>query len=128
MTTDTLLIGKAAEYLFITRCLIEGITCYGPINDGGRVDALVGVGLRRCQVKAIQRGRTINGLSVRKTGGQNFKKYRYTKTDVDIMVGADLKTMDVYIVPIEDITNYKAYVSISALERGGYKNNFSPFI
>lgn len=125
VTKDTILIGKVAEMLFITKCMIEGIVCYVPASDGGRVDVLVSSLLIRCQVKSIQYGHRFNGLPVRKSGGQKCRTYRYCVRDVDYMIGSDLKTMDVYVVPIEVCSRYKAVISIKALNEGGFKNNLS---
>lgn len=125
MTDKTLLLGKAAEYLFISHLLMNGIECYVPVGEASRIDVLTGSSLKRCQVKMIYKSKTQSGLWIRKAGGQKGKTYTYSSLDVDFMIGADLDSMSVYIVPIEDIARYKAIMGLKALERGRYMNNFS---
>ncbi len=87
MTTNAILLGKAAEHLFIAHLLREGIECFLPVSDGGRIDVIVGPCMARCQIKVISRTKKQDGLPVRKRGGQNYHVYRYTSEDIDFMIG-----------------------------------------
>jgi hypothetical protein len=114
--------GKAAEHFVICQCLLNGIECFYATSDN-KVDLIVGSSKFRCQIKVIQYVGKCWQLPLRKTGGQNYHEYRYTSDDVDFMIGVDFNTFDIYIIPINSVTDYSTYVTIGTLERLGFKNN-----
>ena len=118
--------GKAAEHLVLAKLLYAGIECFVPCKEDGRVDILAGKGRFRCQVKLIYSDKRQGGLTIRKCGGHKGARYRYSAQDVDFMIGADLECMDIYVVPMSALVEYKAMISMKALKCGGFKNNFSP--
>jgi hypothetical protein len=117
--------GKAAELIFTARCLIEGLDCFTPVTDDGRVDVLVGRSFQRCQVKTMNSG----ALVLRKTGANsrsNVKMYRYTSVDVDFMVGVTLNDFGCYIVPLKEVeSEYRNSITVKVLDQRGYRNNFA---
>ena len=46
-------VGKAAELIFMARCLLSVLECYIPVSEDGRVDVVVGSTLHRRQVKQV---------------------------------------------------------------------------
>jgi len=123
------MLGMASEYIFIAKAMLAGFECFTPVSAGSRIDVVVGDHLFKCQVKTLASGRGAKKLPVRKIGCNsktNTKSYVYSSKDVDFMIGVDVDTFDVYVVPIQDIAQYKSLVSINILSK--YKNNFSVFI
>jgi hypothetical protein len=128
---STVKLGKAAEHIFIARCLLAGIDCFPAINEDTKVDLIVGRRLLRCQVKVIN-GTPSHGfgsktMRVQKAGcnsASNIKVYNYTAEDIDLFVGVEIETFDVYIIPIEFAEHYRSSISLSTIEQHGFKNNF----
>ena len=52
-----------------------------------------------------------------------YKIKRYTKEDIDLFVGADLNTNDIYILPISCIEDYTTTIHLIKCQQ--YKNNFN---
>lgn len=106
--------GKAAEHMFIARCLLEGLDCYSAVSEDGKIDVMVGK--HRCQVKVLSHA---NGnVSVRKAGcnsKSNVKVYQYTPEDVDYFAVVNLATGAIYVVPIEFVNRYSSTISEPAL-------------
>lgn len=116
--------GKAAEHIFIAKCLLHGYECYIPSCDDGRVDVLVGPQRVRVQVKVLDsKKRRLMVMNPGRGTEGHAKQYRYTKDDVDFMVGVDADTMDVYVAPISITERFKDSVGASTLEKIGLKNN-----
>lgn len=128
MTKDRIQIGAAAEYIFIGRCLSNGLDCSIPVTNASKVD--VTVGRHRCQVKAItaaQGSAGRRGISVRKAGcnsRSNVKTSRYCEKDVDFIVAVDIETCDVFIMPILKAMDYRRQISEKSLKAGGHLNAF----
>jgi len=122
-------LGKAAELIFMAKCLLSGLDCYTPVSEDGRVDVVVGRALVRCQVKLVAPYSGVSeskGISIRKVGVNsktNTKLYSYTAEDVDYMVGVDIDSFDVYVVPMDALEGYTRSVSCRTLAELGYKNN-----
>jgi len=126
---NTIKLGKAAELIFMAKCLLSGLSCYTPVSEDGRVDVVVGRALVRCQVKLVapySGASQSKGISIRKVGVNsktNTKSYSYTAKDVDYIVGVDIDSLDVYVVPMAALEGYTRSVSCRALAELGYKNN-----
>lgn len=118
--------GKAAEHIFIAKCLLHGYECYIPSCDDGRVDVLVGPQRARVQVKVLdpKQKRLMVMNPGRGTEG-HAKQYRYTQDDVDFMVGVDAESMDVYVAPIAVTEKFKNSIGAGTLEKMGLKNNLT---
>lgn len=74
----------------------------------------------RIQIKTVQN----NSIPFRKIS-HNMGKYkikRYTKEDIDYFVGVDIKTEDIYILPISLTETYKHSISINKCK--AFLNNF----
>ncbi len=120
-------LGKAAELLFMSKCLQNGIDCYVPLSEDNRIDVIVGSKLRRVQVKTI----SPKGMYVKKVGHNSSKirkEYTYTKDDIDFFVGVDLTHSDIYIIPIEDLINYKSVVSRRTIHRLVKADDFTKLV
>jgi hypothetical protein len=126
---STSMLGMAAEYIFIARLLLLGLECYTPVSGSSKVDVIVGNNLRRCQVKTIRISNNMKFLPLTKVNSHLSKvnTHRYSDLDIDVMVGVDIDTFDVYIAPIALLDTYKTTVSLSTLEKLGCKNTFSVF-
>lgn len=118
--------GKAAEHLFIAKCLLLGLSCFVPNTENDKIDVIVGPHLARAQVKIINPASRF--VAVRKIGvnsKSNTKVYHYTPDDIDVFVAVDLETISVYIIPIADLMRYSSSISLSTLEKNGYKDAFN---
>lgn len=127
---NSIMTGRAAEHIFIAKCLLLGMECYLPTSTHGRIDVIVGKLLSRCQVKVIgdPNGQGSRGLSLRKVGcnsASNVKQYRYSSDDADFFVGVDLDNFDCFIVPLSMVTAYSRTISVNALVKLETKNSFS---
>ena len=116
--------GKAAEHVFIAKCLMRGMKCFAPICEDGRVDLIVNN--KKVQVKVI--GGTYNGrMNTRKVkcnSKSNVKIYSYSETDVDFFAGVHLETMRVAIVPISIVMTYASSMSLQCLMTEAYLERF----
>ena len=79
----------------------------------------------RFQIKTIQRDQNRKFLPVRKISHNQgeYKIHHYTADEIDYFVGSDIEEEDLYIVPIDFVSQYKSSISIRTLEP--YKNNYS---
>lgn len=115
--------GRAAELIFQAKCLAAGLDCFVPTTEDGRIDALVGPFLYRCQVKVLgARGYcdTKHLSLVKRRGAAGSKTFfRYTAQDVDFMIGVCLDSHAVYVVPIASTVAWSKSISEQALERMG---------
>lgn len=101
---------------------------FSPISDDGKVDLIINN--KRIQVKVVRKGSdyVYGSISIKKAGKRSsgeIKTYKYTKEDVDFIVGVDTDTLDIYIVPIAYAERYANNVSISKIVLEGYKNNIN---
>lgn len=127
MYDDGIKRGKAAEHVFVAKCLLNGYDVYLPINGDGRVDVIVNT--HRVQVKCVRYGSGYSKgcISSRKSGKRSngeVKSYKYTSNDVDFLVGVNTNTFDVYIVPVAYAERYAGDIAISKIVQSGYVNNF----
>ena len=113
--------GTAAELIAKAKFLLEGFNIYNELNSDSKVDFLVEKDNQyyRIQVKCVDKSGTLpfRKLSHSKT---THKIHQYTCTDVDYFVGVDLRTYDLYVLPITKIT--KSSKKIKFLQE--YKDNF----
>jgi hypothetical protein len=86
----------------------------------------------RCQIKTLRANGSSNKLlplvKVGCNSRGNVKQHRYKTDEVDVMVGVDIDTFDVYVAPMEIISGYARSVGIATLTEMGLKNNFRVFI
>ena len=52
-----------------------------------------------------------------------YKVHLYTESEIDYLVGVDIETEDIYIVPISFSKNYNSSIGVNSIQQ--YKNNFS---
>jgi hypothetical protein len=128
-TMNQVKLGRAAELVFQAKCLLNGLECFTPVTEDGRVDLLVGPHHYRVQVKVL--GLRVHAsvtryLSMVKRQGRagSRVRFRYSKQDVDFMVGVCLDTMAVYVVPIASTAEWSHCISEQALERMETKEAF----
>lgn len=120
--------GKAAELIFTAKALLNGLDVYQTVTDDGRIDLIVNG--HRVQVKIVSHSPAmyvygyIRVVKRGKTASGETKSYKYTKTDVDFIVGVNLETFDIYIVPIEYAEKYSNNIVVSKTVQEGYINNF----
>lgn len=79
----------------------------------------------RFQIKTMQKDGTRKVLPVRKISHNQgeYKIRHYTSDEVDFFVGSDIEEENLYIVPIDFISQYRSSIGSTKLEP--YKNNFS---
>lgn len=124
---DTITKGRLGYNLTEQFLLKHNFEIYTPILENTKIDCIAAKNnkLYKIQIKTIQDSRYARVMPVRKLSnnrGTNKQKH-YTKDDVDFFFGVDLKTNDIYVVPISIVIKYNSAISISSLEQ--YKNNYN---
>lgn len=113
--------GTAAEFIAKAKFLLEGWDIYEEVNKDSKVDFIISRSNKyfRIQVKCItdKDEITFRKLTHSKTA---HKQYHYSCKDIDFFVGVDLKTFDLYILPITNI--YRSSVKVNKVQV--FKNNF----
>ena len=114
--------GKSAEYLVISKLLEKGYKVFPSAAEDSFIDLLYiepSNRIVRAQVKAFYSGsKGEYHFAVTKTH-VNIKKYvktKYTKEFVDVFIAVDLNKLEIYIIPIEFIDNYKSTISIKKIK------------
>lgn len=117
--------GKAAEHIFLAKCLMRDLDCFSAVTEDGKVDMIVGPRRVRCQVKALHPTKGV--ASLRKVGcnsKSNVKVHHYTSADVDFFVMVDLNTFETFVVPIGFIEGFRSMVSAQRLRTEGFSEAF----
>lgn len=124
---DTVSKGRLGYNLLERELLKRDWDLYLPVLENTKVDciAIKGNQLIRFQIKTIQKDQNRKVLPVRKISHNQgeYKIHHYTAAEIDYFVGSDIEANDLYIVPIDFVTQYKSSIGIRTLEP--YKNNFS---
>ena len=81
----------------------------------------------RVQVKTISKGKSVKFIGGVRAGidreyKSEVKKYKYTTEHNDMIVGVDVETLDLYLIPTRFIANWGESKSISKLQL--LKNNW----
>lgn len=79
----------------------------------------------RIQIKTVQKDGNSKVIPMRKIShnmGQ-YKKFLYTKEDIDYFIGVDVDTEDLYILPVAFSSTYASSISVGKCSQ--YKNNFN---
>lgn len=130
MTMNNIMNGRAAEHIFVAKCLLHGLECYLPSSTNTKVNVVVGRRLARCQVKVIgdPNGQGQPGMSLRKVGcnsASNVKQYRYTAADIDFFVAVDLNTFECFVLSISSLDSYKRTIGYPAIRRFAKADDFT---
>lgn len=124
---DTITKGYLGQILFEQKMLEHGWDLFRPILENGRVDS-IGIKnnkLLKFQIKIICYEKDgSKKMYVRKISHNmgEYKIHLYTEDEIDFFIGVDIKTSDIYIVPISFSSKYKSCISINTL--AFFKNNF----
>jgi hypothetical protein len=128
-------LGNANEYI-VTGLLIRlGLDAAVMAVTGQPYDLLVSAfrhpkgerALLRCQIKTISKGGSIRFIGGSR-GGVNrhyipgMKTYKYTTEHNDLVIGVDVQTLDLYLVPTKFIAKWGNSIAISKLQP--LKNNW----
>lgn len=123
---DTISKGRLGYNLLEKELLKRGWDLYVPVLENTKIDciAIKNNSLIRFQIKTIQKKEDKKFIPVRKISHNQgeYKVYHYTSDDVDYFAGVDLETENLYILPIDFVSQYKSSISINKLD--SYKNNF----
>lgn len=124
---DTITKGRLGYNLLEKELLKRNWELFVPVLENGKIDC-IGIKnnqLLRFQIKTIQRDQNRKVLPVRKISHNQgeYKIHHYTADEIDYFVGSDIEEEDLYIVPIDFVSQYRSSISIRTLEP--YKNNYS---
>lgn len=128
-------LGDANEYI-VTGLLIRlGFDTAIMVVKGQPYDLLVSAfkqpkGERvslRCQIKTVSRSGSIRFIGGSRAGVNRHyipgaKTYKYTTQHNDLVIGVNVRTLDLYIVPTKFIINWGNSIAISRLQ--SLKNNW----
>jgi hypothetical protein len=125
--------GNAAEHLFVSRCYLEGFYALRVDSSDLPYDVLVASNSKfvRCQIKQVRskgKGYGIDTCGARPTGklrkkGKALRRH-YTRKSIDFLVGVELSSGKVYIVPVKDTMLFKTWMSLKNLKTGNYLERF----
>lgn len=121
---ETIVAGKIGQNIFENEMLKKGWDLYIPLLENTKIDCIAVKNnsyVLRFQIKLISSDDTLPVRKVSHNQGQ-YKIHFYNKEEIDYFVGVDRKTEDLYIVPIEIVSQYTSCISICKLQ--DYKNNF----
>lgn len=123
---NTIKKGKLGYNLLEKELLKRDYDIYLPILEDTKVDCIVIKNniLLKLQIKTIQKDGSRKILPVRKIShnqGQ-YKVHLYSENEIDYFIGVDIETEDIYVCPINFISQYSSAIGISKLQP--YKNNF----
>lgn len=122
--------GNADEMIAIGRIIKAGFPCSRVDVTNAKYDAVVDLGgyqkVLRVQIKGSGTGK-IDLTGGSRSGKQISREvqqrtYKYAKADCDLIVGVDTTNGDCYIMPIEDISQWKNSVDVKHLQN--YKENW----
>jgi hypothetical protein len=128
--------GNADEMIAIGRIIKAGFPCSRVDVTNAKYDAIVDIvvdgesKLLRIQIKGTG-GNSINFTGGYRSGKQidrqaESRKYKYTKKDCDLIVGIDTDIGECYIIPVDDIQQWRDSKSLNALQH--YKENWQIII
>ena len=124
---DKITKGKLGYNLLEKELLKRNFEIYTPVTENTKIDciAIKDNKISRIQIKTIQieNGRKILPLRKINHNHNEYKVYLYTKKDIDIFVGVDLETEEIFICPVDFIENYSRSIGVSKLQE--FKNNFN---
>lgn len=115
--------GTAGELIVKAQSLLQGFNVFENTNEDSKIDLILEKDflLYRIQVKIVnpQGQLPVRKLTHSKT---RHKQHLYTKDEIDYFAGVDLKTFDIYMVPM---SHAKSFTSVlTAWKLLPYKNNF----
>jgi len=122
--------GNADEMIAVGRIIKAGFPCSRVDVTNTRCDVVVDISgknkLLRIQIKGTSNGE-LNFTGGSRSGQQisreaESRTYKYTKQDCDIIVGVDSNNGECYIIPIEDIQQWRKTKKLSKLAK--YKENW----
>ena len=121
--------GNSDELIGVGRVIKAGFACSRVDVTNAKYDAVVDIGeqtLLRIQIKGTSTG-TLNFTGGTRAGQQisreaKSRKYKYSKSDCDLILGVDSTNGECYIIPVEDIQQWGDNKSLAALEI--YKENW----
>lgn len=126
--------GVANEFIAIGRTIKAGFPTLKSEITNSRYDAIVDLGSKKTLLRMQIKGSTTGGFGF--IGGYRSGKqvsreapardYKYSKDDIDILLGIDSNNGDCYIIPIEDIQEWGKSRSMSKLQY--YKENWQILI
>jgi hypothetical protein len=128
--------GNADEMIAIGRVIKAGFPCSRVDVTNAKYDAVVDLGgckkLLRIQIKGTS-GNGINftgggrsGKQIRKDPEAPKTVYKYTEKDCDLILGINSNNGECYIIPINDIKDWRTTKPLSKLEK--YKENWTILI
>lgn len=121
--------GNADELIAIGRIIKAGFPCSRVDITNSRYDAIIEVvngKLLRVQIKGSS-GRTFDFTGGGRSGAQinrdvPSRSYKYTERDCDLFVGINSNNGDIYIIPINDLSQWGKTKSLSKLQE--YRENW----
>ena len=126
--------GNADEMIAVGRIIKAGFPCSRVDVTNAKYDAIVDLGgyqkLLRIQIKGTG-SKIIDFTGGSRSGKQISREapsriYKYTQKDCDLILGIDTNNSDCYIIPIEDIGEWKNTKPLSQLQQ--YKENWQILI
>ena len=123
---DTISKGYLGQLIVEKAFIKNGYNLYTPVLENGKVDLIAEKNNKywKLQIKTIQVQHGKKNIPVRKVShnmGQ-YKIKRYTSDDIDLFIGVDLETEDIYVLPVAFSSQYASYINVSKCNN--YKNNF----
>ena len=121
---ETIVAGKIGQNIFENEMLKNGWDLYIPLLENTKIDCIAVKNnsyILRFQIKLIGSDDKLPVRKISHNQGQ-YKIHLYNKDEIDYFVGVDRKTEDLYIVPIEIVSQYTSSISLCKLQ--DYKNNF----
>ncbi len=121
--------GNSDEMIAVGRCMKAGFPCSRVDVTNAKYDAVIDIGngkLLRVQIKGTS-NRSLNFTGGGRSGQQVSRNvaqrtYKYTKDDIDILLGVDSNNGDCYIIPVEDLNKWGNNKSLNKLQ--DYKENW----
>lgn len=124
---DTITKGRLGYNLFEKEMLLRDWELYVPVLENTKIDciAIKEGKILKIQIKNIQydkSGRFL--LPVRKISHnqKDYKIHLYNKNEIDFFVGVDLKTLKIYILPINIVEQYSSSIGQTKLKE--FENKF----
>lgn len=122
--------GNADELIGIGRTIKAGFNCSRVDITNSKYDAIVDVGqgiLLRIQIKGVGENGSVSFTGGTRSGQQidrrvKSRKYKYTSSDIDILMVVDSGNGDCYIIPVEDLKKWGDTKSLTTLQK--YKENW----
>lgn len=123
---DTISKGYLGQLIVEKAFIKNGYNLYTPVLENGKVDLIAEKNNKywKLQIKTIQVQHGKKNIPVRKVShnmGQ-YKIKRYTSDDIDLFIGVDLETEDIYVLPVAFSSQYASNINVSKCNI--YKNNF----